>query len=108
MYPYPYINSSCAICFTLSFRSIRNQSGNFIPILATKPFYSFLQLAVFVFCPFTLASTRSPGRCWDARHHAICYTTDYSFDLGLAWYNYNPNFVTQRLYHTLQLDIFVF
>jgi hypothetical protein len=51
-------------CITLSgparlFRSTRNQRGNSNPILATVRLYRILQLAVFVFCPSNLVSTRS-------------------------------------------------
>jgi hypothetical protein len=43
---------------TLISRSTRNPSANCDPILATMRLYRILQLAVFVFCPFTLASSR--------------------------------------------------
>jgi hypothetical protein len=43
---------------TLSIRSTRNVHGNCDPILVTvRSLYSILQLAVFGFCLFTLAST---------------------------------------------------
>jgi hypothetical protein len=38
---------------TLISRSTRNQHGNGTPILATMRLYRLLQLAIFVFCPFT-------------------------------------------------------
>jgi hypothetical protein len=41
---------------TLVFHSTRNQSSNCSPIIATVRMYCILQLAVFVFCPFTLVS----------------------------------------------------
>jgi hypothetical protein len=43
---------------TLRSRSTRNQRGNCTPILPTVRLYCILQLAVFVFCPFTRASRR--------------------------------------------------
>jgi hypothetical protein len=42
----------------LIFRSTWNQRGNCLPILATMRLYRIFQLAVFVFCLFTRASTR--------------------------------------------------
>jgi hypothetical protein len=43
---------------TLTFRSTRNQRGNCDPILVTVRLYRFLQLEVFVLCPFTRTSIR--------------------------------------------------
>jgi hypothetical protein len=43
---------------TLFFRSIRNQHGHCIPIIATVRLYSIFQLDVFVFCPCTRTCIR--------------------------------------------------
>jgi hypothetical protein len=63
-----YFTSSCYVRVrvflpsfpTLFFRSIRNQRGNCDPTLVTVRLYRALQLADFVFSPFTLAFIR-PG-----------------------------------------------
>jgi hypothetical protein len=73
---------------TLSFRSTRDQNGNFITIIATVRAYQSLQLDVFLFCPFTRPVnavlqgniTRTSSRPVNAvlsRKHATCDDIDF-------------------------------
>jgi hypothetical protein len=89
---------------TLLCRSTRNQCGSFGPILAIVRLYCILQLAVFVFCPFTLASTRPVDAVLqDAMPPA---TTLYFRPIWNQRDNCLPILATDRLYCILQLAVF--
>jgi hypothetical protein len=49
----PGIQALAPSVMTLTFRWTRDQCDDFIPFLATVHLYRILQLAVFLFCPFT-------------------------------------------------------
>jgi hypothetical protein len=89
---------------TLSFRSTWNKSGNCDPIPATVRLYRVLQLAVFIFCPFTRTSRRQS----DAGSQGIMpsLATLYFRSTRNQCGNCSPILATVRLYRILQLTVF--
>jgi hypothetical protein len=87
-------------CRTLFARSTWNKCGNSDPIILTARQYHIVQLAVFVFCPFTLASSRSA----DARIQFLPSMTTLCFRSTRSEQgNRDPILVTLRFYRILQL-----
>jgi hypothetical protein len=88
------------------FRSTRNQHGNCTPILPTVRLYRILQLAVFVFCPFTRTFIREiDAGIQDIVPSSI---TLLFRSTGNQRGNCTPILATVRLYRILQLAVFVF
>jgi hypothetical protein len=91
---------------TLVTRSTKNQRGNRTPILATVRLYRVLQLAVFVFCPFTRTSIRPVDvRIQDTAPSHIRLMSRSTWDQNG---NCGPILGTVSLYCIPQFDVFVF
>jgi hypothetical protein len=100
------IQDSMPSATTLCSRSTRNQSSNCAPILATVPLNRILQLAVFVFCPFTRAFIRPvDAGIQDSMPSA---TTLYSRSTRNQSSNCAPILATVPLNRILQVAVFVF
>jgi hypothetical protein len=91
---------------TLSFRSTRNQRSNCSPIIATVRMYCILQLAVFVFCPFTLVSIHPVNA--GIQDIVPSIITLFFRSTWNHRCNYTPIIATVRWYCIFQLDIFAF
>jgi hypothetical protein len=89
---------------TLHFRSTRDQYGNFLPIFATVHLYRILQLAVFIFCPFTQTTIRSAG-VW-IQDILPSIRTLHSRSSRYQRGNCSPILAAVRSYRILQLAVF--
>jgi hypothetical protein len=96
-----YVMPSIAALFS---RSIGNQRGNCLPILATVRWYRILQLPVFECCPFTRACCRP----LDARIQCFMPSIAALFfrSTGNQRGNILPILATVRSYRLLQLPVF--
>jgi hypothetical protein len=91
-------------CFFL--RSTRDQRGNCDPVIVTARFHCILQLAVFVFCPFTRTSS-AQGDAWIQGIMSSAPTLFFRSTWNEHG-NCGPILVTVHLYRILQLAVFVF
>jgi hypothetical protein len=91
---------------TLTSRSTRNQRGNCIPIIAAVQLHCILQLAVFVFYPFTRPPTR-PVDAWIQDFMPSATTLVFRSTRNQCC-NCTPILAAMRLCSLLQLDVLVF